>query len=744
MSDIKRFEYNWAGRPLIIEIGEVAKQANGSCLIKYGDTTVLSAVCSKASETVQDFFPLMVLYQEKLFANGIIPGGYLRREGKATEHETLTSRLIDRPIRPLFAEGFSDEVQVVNQVLSYDPDCSPEMAAMLGSSIALSISDIPFEGPIAGVKVGYINGEYVINPTPSDLEKGNKIDLTVAGTKDAINMVESGSSFVNEDEMWGALVFGHKEIIRLCEFVSEIQKECGKEKVKPLLFVVDKEIDKAVKDYIEADLVKAIRIEDKLERYAAIDANNKKALGHFSEKVFTKKLGDIVVEDTDAKKAYLAQVSHTLDDILYTEVRKMIAVEKIRPDGRKTDEIRPLSSRVDVLPRAHGSALFTRGQTQSLGTTTLGSLADAQEIEDLNGTHTERFIFQYNFPQYSVGETGRYGAPGRREIGHGHLAGRALSYIIPSEEEFPYTIRQVSDILESNGSSSQASICSGTLSLMAAGVPIKAPVAGIAMGLITYGDDYTILTDIQGLEDHLGDMDFKVAGTKDGITALQMDIKCTGIKREVFEEALAQAKKGRLEILDNMMACISEPRKDVSKYAPKMDTFNIPVDKIRDVIGKGGEQINKIIEECDNVKIDIDDNGKVVLYHMNRETINKAKEIIQDIARVAQVGDVYESTVVRLEKFGAFVELFKGQDALLHVSKISHERVAKPEDVLHIGDKIKVKVMEIDDKGRVNVSAKELLPKPEKNVSEDSNPISEEPKSEEHKGERRFFGKKIG
>ncbi len=709
MSDIKRFEYNWAGRPLIIEIGEVAKQANGSCLVKYGDTTVLSAVCSKASETVQDFFPLMVLYQEKLFANGIIPGGYLRREGKATEHETLTSRLIDRPIRPLFAEGFSDEVQVVNQVLSYDPDCSPEMAAMLGSSIALSISDIPFEGPIAGVKVGYIDGKYVINPTPKDLEKGNKIDLTVAGTKDAINMVESGSSFVNEDEMWGALVFGHKEIIRLCEFVSEIQNECGKEKVKPLLFVVDKEIDKAVKDYIEADLVKAIRIEDKLERYAAIDANNKKALEHFSEKVFTKKLGDIIVEDTDAKKAYLAQVSHTLDDILYTEVRKMIAVEKIRPDGRKTDEIRPLSSRVDVLPRAHGSALFTRGQTQSLGTTTLGSLADAQEIEDLNGTHTERFIFQYNFPQYSVGETGRYGAPGRREIGHGHLAGRALSYIIPSEEEFPYTIRQVSDILESNGSSSQASICSGTLSLMAAGVPIKAPVAGIAMGLITYGDDYTILTDIQGLEDHLGDMDFKVAGTKDGITALQMDIKIRGISYEILKEALYQAKQGRLEILEHMEHTIDKVRPELSKYAPKVKMTRIKVDKIKDVIGSGGKVINDIIAKCNDVKIDIEQDGRVFVMHSDMQYVDKCISIIENMVREVEVGKTYSGIVKRIEKFGVFVELWAGCEGLCHISKLSKERVDKCESVVSVGDTILVKCINVNEKGQIDLSRKDAL-----------------------------------
>ena len=715
MSEVKRFEYNWAGRPLVVEIGEVAKQANGSCLVKYGDTVVLSAVCSKASETVQDFFPLMVLYQEKLYANGMIPGGYLRREGRPTEHETLTSRLIDRPIRPLFADGFSDEVQVVNQVLSYDPECSPEMAAMLGASIALTISDIPFEGPIAGVKVGYINGEYVINPTPSQIAEGNRIDLTVAGTKDAINMVESGSSFVNEDEMWGALVYGHQEIIKLCEFQQEIQKECGKEKVKPLLFVVDKEIDQAVRDFAEKDLVKAIRIEDKLERYAAIDEENKKTIEEFSKKVFTKQLGDIIVEDTDAKKEYLKQVQHTLDDILYTEVRKMIAVEKIRPDGRKTDEIRPLSSRVDVLPRAHGSALFTRGQTQSLGTTTLGSLADAQEIEGLDGVRKERWIFQYNFPQFSVGETGKYGSPGRREIGHGHLAGRALSYIIPDEETFPYTIRQVSDILESNGSSSQASICSGTLSLMAAGVPIKAPVAGIAMGLITYGDDYTILTDIQGLEDHLGDMDFKVAGTTDGITALQMDIKIRGISYEILKEALYQAKTGRLEILEHMKTTIDAVRPELSKYAPKVKMIRINPDKIKDVIGSGGKVINEIIAKCNDVKIDIEQDGRVFVMHSDMQYVNQCIQIIEDMTREVETGKVYSGVVKRIEKYGVFVQLWPGCEGLCHISKLAKERVEKCEDVVSINDTILVKCIGVNDKGQIDLSRKDALISAEKN-----------------------------
>lgn len=553
MSEVKRFEYDWAGRPLVIEIGEVAKQANGSCVVTYGGSTVLSAVCSNNVASTADFFPLMVLYQEKLYAAGKIPGGFLRREGRPSEHETLVSRLIDRPIRPLFAEGFRNEVQVVNTVLSSDPDCTTAMAAMLGSSIALMVSDIPFEGPIAGVVVGKVDGQLVLNPTPAQLEKSD-INLTVAGTHTAINMVEAGARFVSEDDMWEALKFGHAEIQKLCEFQKEIVAACGKEKVEVELFEVNKDIMQEVKAYAEERLVQAIRIEDKLERYAAIDAINAETIAHFDEKVFIKEVEGIKVIDTEEKQQYLRHVQYTLDEILHNEVRRLISVDKIRPDGRKTDEIRPLSSRVDVLPRVHGSALFTRGQTQSLGTVTLGSLVDSQIIDGLGEESNKRFMLHYNFPAFSVGETGRYGAPGRREIGHGALGERALSYVIPSEDEFPYTIRVVSEILESNGSSSQATICSGTLALMAAGVPIKAPVAGIAMGLITYGDDYTILTDIQGLEDHLGDMDFKVAGTREGITALQMDIKIKGITYQILKEALYQAKKGRLEILDHMQS----------------------------------------------------------------------------------------------------------------------------------------------------------------------------------------------
>jgi polyribonucleotide nucleotidyltransferase len=519
MSEVKRFEYNWAGRQLVTEIGEVAKQANGACLVKYGDSTVLSCAVSNNVASTADFFPLMVLYQEKLYAAGKIPGGFLRREGRATEHETLVSRLIDRPIRPLFAEGFNNEVQVINTVLSSDPDCTTAMAAMLGSSIALMSSDIPFEGPIAGVVVGKVNDELIINPTPEQLEVSD-INLTVAGTHTAINMVDAGARFVSEDDMWEPLKFGHAEFQRLCEFEQEIVKECGKEKYLPTLFQVNPEIEAAAEAYAEENMIKAIRVEDKLERYAAIDKVNQDTLEEFGKKVFVKDLGDIKVEDTEAKALYIKNVQYTLDEILHGEVRRMIAVDKIRTDGRAVDEIRPFSSRVDVLPRVHGSALFTRGQTQSLGTVTLGSLNDNQIIDGLSDESYKRFMLHYNFPKFSVGETGRYGAPGRREIGHGALGERALSYVIPSEDEFPYTIRVVSEILESNGSSSQATICSGTLALMAAAVPIKAPVAGIAMGLIMTDDEhYTVLTDIQGMEDHLGDMDFKVAGTRDGITA---------------------------------------------------------------------------------------------------------------------------------------------------------------------------------------------------------------------------------
>lgn len=711
MSDVRTFEFNWAGRPLKVEIGEVGKQANGACMVYYGDTVVLSAVVTKVSETVQDFFPLMVLYQEKQYAAGKIPGGFLRREGKASEHETLTSRLIDRPIRPLFPEGFNNEVQVVNTVLSNDPECTPEMAAMLGSSIALCISEIPFDGPIAGVKVGRVNGEYVINPTPEQMENTD-INLTVAGTHQAINMVEAGADQVSEDAMWQALVFGHKAIQELCDFQQTIIKEVGKEKMAVTLFEVDKDIDAEVKAFAEKDLVAAIRIEDKLERYAAIDAVNAKTVEHFNERNFFKEVEGVKVFDLDAKKHLMDNVNHSLESILHTEVRRLISVDKIRPDGRKTDEIRPLSSRVDVLPRTHGSALFTRGQTQSLAVATLGPLTDNQILDGLNDEKPKRWILHYNFPSFSVGETGRYGAPGRREIGHGALGERALSYVIPSEDEFPYTIRCVSEILESNGSSSQATICASTMALMAAGVPLKAPVAGIAMGLITYGDDYTILTDIQGLEDHLGDMDFKVAGTTEGITALQMDIKIKGITYEILKEALAQARKGRLEILDHMMKTIPAVRPELSKYAPKVKMITINPDKIKDVIGSGGKVINQIIADNDNVKIDIEQDGRVYVMHMDTAVVDNTIKQISDLVREVEVGKIYTGKVVRVEAYGAFVELWDGCQGLCHISKLDTKRVEKVEDVCHVGDEILVKCINVNEKGQVDLSRKDAL-KPE-------------------------------
>lgn len=709
MSEIKRFEYNWAGRPLVIEIGEVAKQANGACLVHYGESTVLSAVVSNNVQSTADFFPLMVLYQEKLYAAGKIPGGFLRREGRATEHETLVSRLIDRPIRPMFADGFNNEVQVINTVLSADPNCTTAMAAMLGSSIALMVSDIPFEGPIAGVVVGKVNGELIINPTPEQLEISD-INLTVAGTKQAINMVEAGARFVSEDDMWEALKFGHAEIQKLCEFQLEIAKECGKEKYVPSLFLVDKEIEAQVKAFAEEKMIKAIKTEDKLERYANIDKVNEETLEEFGKKVFIKDLGDIKVEDTEAKELYLKNVQMTLDSILHGEVRRMIAVDKIRPDGRAVDEIRPLSSRIDVLPRVHGSALFTRGQTQSLGTVTLGPLSDSQIIDGLGQEDNRRFMLHYNFPQFSVGETGRYGAPGRREIGHGALGERALSYVIPSEDEFPYTIRVVSEILESNGSSSQATICSGTLALMAAGVPIKAPVAGIAMGLImTDPKHYTILTDIQGMEDHDGDMDFKVAGTKDGITALQMDIKVRGISYEILREALAQAKKGRLQILDHMATTIASVRPELSKYAPKVVTAMINPDKIKDVIGAGGKNINQTIEKFDNVKIDLEQDGRVYVMHSDMATAKACLEFIINSTREAEIGKTYTGKVVRIEKFGAFIELWEGTQGLCHISRLAVERVEKVENIVSLGDEIIVKCIGINDKGQIDLSRKDAL-----------------------------------
>ena len=701
----QEFHLDFCGRGITVETGEIAKQADGAVIIRYGDTVTLSTACAsnQAKEGI-DFFPLTVSFEEKLYSVGKIPGGFLRREGRPSEHATLTARMIDRPIRPLFAEGFRNEVQVVNTVLSVDQDASPEMAAMFGASLALCISDIPFNGPIAGVKVGRINGELVANPTVAQMEESD-IDLTVAGTAQALNMVEAGAKEVSEEDMLAALMFGHEQIKKLCAFQEEIVAACGKEKREIELYAVDETIDSEVRANFEAQIRAAVSIKEKLERYGKIDDLTDEAAEMIANKEYAS--------EKDQNNA-VKQAREICRGIEADEVRRLIIEDKVRPDGRQIDEIRPLNSQVDLLPRVHGSALFTRGETQVLSTTTLGALNDNQIIDDLTVVESRRFMHHYNFPPYCVGETGRMGNPGRREIGHGALGERALAQVLPSVDEFPYTIRTVADVMESNGSSSQASICAGTMSLMAAGVPIKAPVAGIAMGLIMDDDSgkYTVLTDIQGMEDHFGDMDFKVAGTTNGITALQMDIKVTGITKNIFEEALAQAHKARLEILDNMLACISEPRKQLSPYAPKIAMMNIDPDKIKDVIGPGGKMINEIIAQCDNVKIDIDDDGKVVIYHNDYDTIEKAKQMISDIVRVAKVGDVYAAKVVRLEKFGAFVNLFGNTDGLLHISKISHHRVEKVEDVLKLGDIIDVKVTEIDNKGRINVSAKALLPKP--------------------------------
>ncbi|MCT2160625.1 polyribonucleotide nucleotidyltransferase [Granulicatella adiacens] len=702
MSEKKVFSYNWGGRQLQVEIGQLAKQANGAVLVRYGDTVVLTAAVGTKQAKDTDFFPLTVNYEEKMYAAGKIPGGFIKREGRPSEHATLTARLIDRPIRPMFAEGFRNEVQITNTVMSVDPNCPPEMAAMFGSSLALCISDIPFDGPIAGVDVGRVNGEYVINPTTEQKENSD-IELSVAGTATAINMVESSAKEVNEEDMLGALLFGHEEIKKLVAFQEEIVREVGKEKMEVSLLSFNPAIEAQVKDLFSQAMVHAIQTEEKLAREANIEKVKETAIEHF----------EAVLEENEEKVGLLKQVSQLVDNLEKDEVRRLITEEKVRPDGRKIDEIRPLSSEIDLLPRVHGSGLFTRGQTQALTSATLAPLGEYQVIDGLGIEEGKRFIHHYNFPQFSVGSVGRAGSPGRREIGHGALGERALKQVIPSPEDFPYTIRLVSEVLESNGSSSQASICAGTLALMAAGVPIKAPVAGIAMGLISDGTNYTVLTDIQGLEDHLGDMDFKVAGTKDGITALQMDIKIQGITEQILREALTQAKKARFEILEELTSTIAEPRKELSPYAPKIEMISIHPDKIKVVIGRGGETINSIIDET-GVKIDIDQEGHVSIASTDAAMIQRAKEIIEDLTREIEVGQVYEGTVRRIEKFGAFVEIAKGKDGLVHISELAHERVGKVEDVLALGDKVTVKVIEIDGQGRINLSRKVLLPKEDK------------------------------
>ena len=706
----KTFELDFRGRKLIVEHGELAKQATGSVLVRYGDTVVLStAVVSKTANLLSDFFPLMVLYQEKLYSVGKIPGGFIKREGRPTENATLAARMIDRPMRPLFPSDFKNEVQIVNTVLSVDPDNAPEMAAMFASSLATCISKIPFNGPIAGVKVGRVDGKFIINPTTEEAEKSD-IDLTVAGTKEAINMVESSAKEAKEDDMLEALMFGHEAIKELIEFEETIIKEIGEEKMEYEKLEITEKLKKEVTKQIEKPLDKALRIKDKLEKYGKIDEIKENLLKKYEEENENLKEQEL--------KELLTKITLIFEEVEYETFRKIVVLEKERADGRGMKEIRPLSASIDLLPRTHGSALFTRGETQSLSVTTLGALGEHQILDGLDLESEKRFMLHYNFPQFSVGETGRYGAPGRREVGHGALGEKALLQVIPSEEQFPYTIRVVSEILESNGSSSQASICAGCMSLMAAGVPIKAPVAGIAMGLITAGDEYTVLTDIQGMEDHLGDMDFKVAGTKNGICALQMDIKIKGITKEILKEALYQAKEARLEILDVITNTIKEPRKEVSKYAPKTLSFTIDPEKIKDVIGRGGEMITKIILETSNVKsvndvnavkVDLEDDGTVIIYHTDKEIIEETARKIKDIVREVETGKIYTGKVVKVEDFGCFVELWPGCEGLVHVSQLDTKRVEKPSDLVKVGDEILVKSQGYDKKGRLNLSRKEAI-----------------------------------
>lgn len=712
------FETTFAGRPLVVEIGQVAKQANGAAVIRYGESTVLSAAVMSKKMSTGDFFPLQVNYEEKMYAAGKFPGGFNKREGRPTTDATLTARFIDRPIRPMFAEGFRNEVQVINTVLSYDEDASAPMAAMFGSSLALSISDIPFNGPIAGVQVAYIDGEFIINPS-AEQKEASLLELTVAGTKEAINMVESGAKELSEDIMLEALLKGHEAVQELIAFQEEIVAAVGKEKAEVELLQVDPELQAEIIAAYNADLQKAVQVEEKKAREAATEAVKEEVTAVYEERY----------ADDENYETIMRDVAEILEQMEHAEVRRLITEDKIRPDGRRVDEIRPLDAEIDFLPKIHGSGLFTRGQTQALSVLTLAPMGETQIIDGLGDEYKKRFLHHYNFPQFSVGETGRYGAPGRREIGHGALGERALAQVLPSLEEFPYAIRLVAEVLESNGSSSQASICAGTLALMAGGVPIKAPVAGIAMGLISDGSNYTILTDIQGLEDHFGDMDFKVAGTREGITALQMDIKIEGITPQILKEALAQAKKARFEILDLIEATIPAPRTHLAPTAPKIDTIKIDVDKIKVVIGKGGETIDKIIEET-GVKIDIDDEGNVSIYSSDQAAIDRAKEIIAGLVREAKVGEVYHAKVVRIEKFGAFVNLFDKTDALVHISEIAWTRTANVSDVLEVGDEVDVKVIKVDDKGRVDASMKALLPRPPR----------AEKHEKEHKGHSPFGG----
>lgn len=693
----KTFKLLFGDQPVTVEIGELAQQANGSALVRYGETVVLSTVVMDTTPVERDFFPLTIQYEEKMYAVGKIPGGFIKREGKPSEHATLTARLIDRPLRPLFPEGFNNDVQVVNTVLSVDPDASPELAALLGSSIALGISDIPFDGPVTGVKVGLVDGNFVLNPTVTELED-SEMDLTIAGTPESINMVESSAKEVGESEMVAALLFGFEAIQKIGNAQREIIAAVGQPKIDFEPPKTDEKLQQEVTDLYEDALKTAVKNPKKQERDENIAAVKALAQEHFA------------IEFQDEPKQ-LKAVAQFLDDLEKEIVRKMIVEEKIRPDGRQLDEVRPLSAQVGLLPRVHGSGLFSRGETQVLSALTLAPLGEAQTVDGLGVEEQKRFLHQYNFPPYSVGETGRYGAPGRREIGHGALGEKALRYVIPSEADFPYTIRLVAEVLGSNGSSSQASICAGTLALMDGGVPIKAPVAGIAMGLVQMADQKVILTDIQGIEDHLGDMDFKVAGTANGITALQMDIKTDSVAKSLFEAILAQAKKARLQILDVIQRTIPTPNPTLSPYAPKITTLQIDPDQIRTVIGKGGETINKIIAETD-VKIDIAQDGRVDIASTDQAGIDAAVKIIKNLTLKIEVGAVYLGKVVRIESFGAFVQLPNGKDALVHISQLSPHRVEKVSDEVSMGDEILVKVTKIDERGRINASRKALLDDP--------------------------------
>ncbi|MBQ4182793.1 MAG: polyribonucleotide nucleotidyltransferase [Candidatus Enteromonas sp.] len=732
----KVFETEFAGRHLSVETGEIAKQADGSALIRFGDTVVLATACCADEPKDGDFFPLTVNYEEKQYAIGKIPGSFLRREGRSGEHATLSARLIDRPIRPLFADGFRNEVQIVATVMSCDPDNTPEMTGLLGASLALCISDIPFDGPVAGVYVGRVDGKFIINPTVEEKEKSD-IDLAVAGTEEAIMMVEAGAAEVPEEEMLDAVMFGFEAIKELCRFQKSIIAEIGKPKREISLYAPDPVIVKDIEDRIGERLVKAISIFDKLERQDAVDALKKEINDDYDSREY----------DSERDHNLTMLMVHDIEEkMVAKEVRRLITEEKIRPDGRKVDEIRPLDAQVDLLPRAHGSAMFTRGQTQVIGTTTLGPLSDKQIIDNLTGETSRRFMHHYNFPPYSVGEIGRMGAPGRREIGHGKLGERALSYVLPSEEEFPYTIRCVADVVESNGSSSQASICANCMSLMAAGVPIKGIVSGIAMGLITNDpsrspdketNHYTILTDIQGLEDHFGDMDFKCAGTAKGITALQMDIKIHGVTREVLSEALAQANKARAEIREVIEKAIPAPRAEVSKYAPKMVSFKIDTSKIREVIGKGGETIQGIIRDT-GAQIDVEEDGTVTIYHSDKEKLEQAKAIIDGIVREAKVGEIFEGEVTRVENYGAFVNLFGNCDGLCHVSRLDWKYIEDANDVIKVGDTLKVVVIGIEE-GKVKVSHREFIDKPADYVERPERPAGR-PQGGNRGGHGNFHG----